>query len=198
MDDLSSVLSAGRPGDSALVIADDGEQITYSALAARVETLARRLAGLGVERGSRVAVALPNGPEIVELLLAITFVGAAAAPLNPAYTRDEFAFYLDDIGPRLLLVPAGRIQPARDAAGATPVVDVVAGEGAPPDLIAGGQPVGEAATFTVADADDIALVLHTSGTTSRPKQVPLLHRNIVASVRTIAGHYALGADDVSF
>jgi len=50
----------------------------------------------------------------------------------------------------------------------------------------------------VADADDIALVLHTSGTTSRPKQVPLLHRNIVASVRTIAGHYALGADDVSF
>jgi acyl-CoA synthetase (AMP-forming)/AMP-acid ligase II len=198
VDDLTSVLAAGRPGDCALITADEGERTTYSALAARVETLAGRLAGLGVERGSRVALALPNGPEIVELLLAIMFVGAAAAPLNPAYKRDEFAFYLDDIDPRLLVLPAGRIEPAREAAGGRPVADLIARADAPPDLVVGGRAALAAATFTAAEDDDIALVLHTSGTTSRPKQVPLLHRNLVASVRSIRAHYALGPGDVSY
>lgn len=47
----------------------------------------------------------PKRAEIIELLLAITAIGAAAAPLNPAYTHDEFAFCLEDLSPRLLLLP---------------------------------------------------------------------------------------------
>jgi acyl-CoA synthetase (AMP-forming)/AMP-acid ligase II len=198
VENLGAVLAGGRPGDDALVTPEDGERTTYAALAARVETTARRLAALGVERGARVAVALPNGPENVVLVLAVTSIGAAAAPLNPAYTRDEFAFYLEDIDPRLLVLPAGRVQPAREAAGpATAVVDVVPRAGAAPELVVAGRPAGAEATFTTATGDDIAIVLHTSGTTSRPKQVPLLHRNLCASVDTIGAHYALGRDDVS-
>ncbi len=199
MDDLLSLLDAGRGDAAALVTPDGRERTSYAALASHIETLARRLAAMGVERGSRVAVALPNGPEIIELLLAIAGVGAAAAPLNPAYTREEFAFYLGDIDPRLLILPAGRIQPARDAAGEGVVIaDVVVSAGAPPDLVVGGRPASDEATFPAGGAEDIALVLHTSGTTSRPKQVPLLQRNLIASVRTIASHYALTASDVSF
>ena len=59
-----------------------------------------------------VCLGLPNGPEIVELLLAIAVIGAAAAPLNPAYTHDEFRFYLEDLRPRVLLLPSGAIQAA--------------------------------------------------------------------------------------
>ena len=63
-----------------------------------------------MRRGDRVALTLPNGPEFVLLIFAATLLGAAAAPLNPAYTETEFAFYLEDIAPRLLLVlgAAGR------------------------------------------------------------------------------------------
>jgi len=185
-DVLASLLATGDAAAPALITTDDGSRVTYGQLGSRVEQLARQLAGAGVERGDRVALALPNGPEIVELLLAIATVGAAAAPLNPAYTRDEFAFYLGDIAPRLLLLPDGRLPAAREAATAAGVATV-----AP-------EALGTERAYEEGAPDDVVLVLHTSGTTSRPKQVPLLQRNVMASVRTIQAHYALGPGDVSF
>jgi acyl-CoA synthetase (AMP-forming)/AMP-acid ligase II len=67
-----------------------------------------------------------------------------------------------------------------------------------PALLVEGREVRPLATFESGDADDVALLLHTSGTTSRPKQVPLLQRNIMASSRTVAEHYRLGSNDVSY
>ncbi len=157
--------------------------------------LAGQLAALGVGRGDRVALVAPNGPEIVQLILAITALGAAAAPLNPAYTADEYAFYLGDLAPRLLLAPVGEFAAARG--NGIDVIDiVVAGDG--PSLSRDGAEVRDRTSFEPGGADDVALLLHTSGTTSRPKQVPLLQRNLAASARTIAEHYRLGPDDVSF
>ncbi|MDQ2876647.1 MAG: AMP-binding protein, partial [Actinomycetota bacterium] len=103
---LSTLLEAGAGQAAAFVTPEDGVTLTYAQLADRVEALARGLAGAGVRRGDRVALTLPNGPEFVQIILAATLLGAAAAPLNPAYTESEFAFYLEDIAPRLLLVPA--------------------------------------------------------------------------------------------
>jgi acyl-CoA synthetase (AMP-forming)/AMP-acid ligase II len=192
---LAAVVRAGEAGATALACPDDGSSISFGELAERADTLARALRGLGVERGDRVALALPNGPEIVELLFAVTALGAAAAPLNPAYTPDELTFYLEDLGPRLLLLPEGELEAARTAAArlSVPIADVgsddartVLGSSAPPAAYDPGAP------------DDVAILLHTSGTTSRPKQVPLLQRNLVASARSMAGHYRLSADDVSY
>jgi acyl-CoA synthetase (AMP-forming)/AMP-acid ligase II len=164
-----------------------------------VETLAGRLAAAGVRRGDRVALALPNGPEFIQLLLAIATLGAAAAPLNPAYTPDEFAFYLGDVEPRLLLLPAGELAAARTtAASSTAIVDLVTHGAELPDLVVDGEEVRREVVFEAGGPDDIGLLLHTSGTTSRPKQVPLLQRNLTASSQTIAGHYELGSEDVSF
>src|SRR5215472_10896686 len=87
---LSTLLECGDAASPALVVPDAGQVLTYAQIATRTETLARRLAALGVRRGDRVAFALPNGPDLVLLLLAITALGAAAAPLNPAYTEAEF------------------------------------------------------------------------------------------------------------
>ena len=199
---LSALLARGEPGRPALVVPDDGQVLTYARVAAAIEALAQRLAGAGVRRGDRVALTLPNGPDFVLLLLAITALGAAAAPLNPAYTQAEFDFFLTDIAPRLFLIPASRPAAAADAAAGTqtPVLTVgAAARGGPPELLdAAGATVTPQRSFEAGSPDDVGVVLHTSGTTSRPKQVPLRQRNLMASVRTIAAHYRLGPGDVSF
>jgi oxalate---CoA ligase len=197
---LSAVLAGGQPSAQALVAPEDPEGLTYAQLADRIDTLARLLAGAGVRRGDRVAIVLPNGPECIEVLLAVMWLGAAAAPLNSAYTESEFTFYLGDIAPRLMVTLPGQPKAALSAAGAagTPVLSVTVGAGTPPGLEADGAAVRPAASFEPGQPDDVGLVLHTSGTTSRPKQVPLLQRNLMASVRTVAAHYGLGPGDSSF
>jgi acyl-CoA synthetase (AMP-forming)/AMP-acid ligase II len=198
---LTGLLTPRSGSSIALIIPETGERLTTTQLAGHVDDAAGQLAGIGIRRGDRVALALGNGPEFIELLLAITSVGAAAAPLNPTYTLDEFAFYLDDIKPAALLLPSGQIAPARAAAVAAEVsprvVDVSTGSVGPPGLDVDGRNVTPSA-YQPGDPDDVAMILHTSGTTSRPKQVPLLQRNLSASARTIGAHYRLGTDDVSF
>lgn len=194
-----SALLEGGGAAAAFVAPEDGTTITHGQLAAHVDTLARRLAGAGVGRGDRVALALGNSPDLVELLLAIMVLGAAAAPLNPAYTADELSFYLGDIRPKLLLLPEQ--QPAARAAASAAGVRTATVKGAPgqpPEVHLEGRVLEAEAGFEPGGPDDVAIVLHTSGTTSRPKQVPLRQANLMASVRTIAAHYRLGPDDVSF
>jgi oxalate---CoA ligase len=194
---LVDLLGAGY-GDVALRVPETDARITYGELADDVLALAGRLHGLGIRRGDRVALALPNGPALVELLLAIMVLGAAAAPLNPAYAREEYAFYLEDLAPRLLLLPAGEIAAARAAKpDGTRVIDVATGDGRV-DLLDEGRQAGESGIFEPARSDDVALLLHTSGTTSRPKQVPLRHRNLLASVAAIVEHYRLSGEDTAY
>ena len=195
---LSALLARGEPSRPAFIVPESGHVLTYAQVAARVEALAQRLAGVGVRRGDRVALTLPNGPDFVLLLLAITVLGAAAAPLNPAYTETEFAFFLADIAPRLFLIPASRPAAAVAAAAATTVFMVEGADDGPPGLLAAGSPAAPRRSFEQGGPDDVAVVLHTSGTTSRPKQVPLRQRNLMASARTIAAHYRLSSADVSF
>ncbi len=197
---LAELLAVGDPARPALIVPEDGTAVSYAQLTDRVEALARRLAGFGVRPGDRVALALPNGPDLVLLLLAVISLGAAAAPLNPAYTRSEFGFYLADIAPRLVAIPASGAAAASEAAadtGSTLLAVEAAGDG-PPGLAGPTERAGAQLRAGSASADDVALVLHTSGTTNRPKQVPLRQRNLTASAFTIAGHYRLGPQDVSF
>jgi len=182
----------------ALICPDDGTVVPHSELAASVHRLAGLLAGLGVRRGQRVAIVMPNGPEVVELLLAVAALGATAAPMNPGYTQAEYEFYLSDLDPGLLLIQAGRGADARAAAGGRAVADVSVRPQGPPQLSVTGTQATREGSFEPGSAGDVALLLHTSGTTRRPKQVPLLQRNLTASVRAIAAHYRLGAADVSY
>ena len=181
---LAALLGRHGADDAALIAPEDKRVLTYGQVAARVETLAGRLATVGVRRGDRVALALPNGPEFIELVLAITALGAAAAPLNPAYTESEFTYYLSDINPRLVLLGLNQPTAERAAQNIGTVIVTVTTEGdGSPALIVEGTGVREEAPFEPGGQDDVAIVLHTSGTTSRPKQVPLLQRNLMASAR---------------
>lgn len=192
---LAEVIGRADDGAPALIVPEEDRIVTAAQLSAAVSDLGRDLAALGVGRGDRVSLALPNGPEVIIALLAVMSLGAAAAPLNPAYTADEHRFYLGDLRPRLVLAPQGDLPAVRHAAGAdVPVIDVTIGAPAPRLL-----PAGHAArAVESAQPEDIALLLHTSGTTSRPKQVPLLHRNLAFSARSIADHLALTGDDVAY
>ena len=143
---LSAILAA--PGSRvALVCPDDERSLTVDGLAAIVGELAGRLHALGVRRGDRVAIVLDDGPELIELLFALSALGAAAAPLNPAYTTPEYEFFLGDLAPRLLLAAAGDAPAAREAAGATPVVELLRRAGEAPALLANGEELPRSPTF---------------------------------------------------
>jgi acyl-CoA synthetase (AMP-forming)/AMP-acid ligase II len=135
-----------------------------------------------------VAIVLPNGPEMAAAFVSVA-AGATTAPLNPAYKAEEFEFYLSDLKARALVAQRGVETPARAVAEklGVPVLELVpdAESGAGAFVLEGGAE-GAAARPGMAEADDVALVLHTSGTTARPKIVPLTHGNVTASARSIA------------
>ena len=193
---LLELLEGGSPEHIAIRIPGDGPSLTYSQLSLQVDRLAAELRALGLGRGDRIAIALPNGLEMIASFLAAASVGTAA-PLNPAYTLDEFKFYLEDTGARAIVVPAGGADIARAAAGeATTIIDVETGRDGIVRLSSAAR-VGLGREAETVSSDDIALILHTSGTTSRPKRVPLPHRNLMISARNVANTYKLTADDVS-
>ena len=189
---IRTLLDAGA--DNAVAItATDRPAMTYAALRQHVDSVGRQLAGNGLGPSDRVAIVLPNGPEMASAFMAVAAY-MSAAPLNPAYKESEYAFYLEDLAPKLVIVEAGSENPVRAAASALsiPVVEAVVGDKDP----AGAFRLFKAeADATPAGADNEALVLHTSGTTSRPKVVPLMQRNIMASARNIAASLELTDSD---
>jgi len=113
---ILDLLENGDPSHLAISIAGGRPSVTYRQLRQQVDALVQTLNQLGLGRGDRIAMALPNGLEVIASFLAASIAGTAA-PLNPAYTRDEFKFYLEDTGARALIVPPNNCEAARAAAG---------------------------------------------------------------------------------
>jgi acyl-CoA synthetase (AMP-forming)/AMP-acid ligase II len=197
MTTIRDLLNNGIGTQTALVVAGGGPSVTYDQLRANVDELVATLNQFGIGRGDRVAMALPNGIEMIVCFIAAAIAGTAA-PLNPAYRIEEFRFYLEDTSARALIVPVSGAEEARQAAGPdTLLIKVVVDESGHVALHAISE-VSPAKSTAPPSEKDTALVLHTSGTTSRPKRVPLSHANIIASVKNIARTYDLTSNDVSF
>jgi oxalate---CoA ligase len=177
------------------IMAPGRKPLTHGALRALAQRTVATLNAMGVGRGDRVAIVLPNGPEMAALFVSVAS-GATTAPLNPAYKAEEFAFYLADLNARVLITAQGMETPARAVAAAKgiPVVELVPGELAGEFTLAGDL-AGTPALPGTAGAEDVALILHTSGTTSRPKIVPLRHSNVTASAIHIGAALRLTAED---
>ncbi|MEM7523842.1 MAG: acyl--CoA ligase [Pseudomonadota bacterium] len=193
---ISSLISS-HPGDSLALGAPGRGWLTYEGLRALSDAVATALNDAGVGRRDRVAIVLPNGPEMAAAFVTIAQC-ATTAPLNPAYREEEYEFYLDDLKAKALVVAAGYDGPALAPAlkmGLTILrlsfeADAPAGHFT---LSADGAS-GEADRARP-DADDVALILHTSGTTSRPKIVPLLQSNVAASAHHIMASLTLTPED---
>jgi acyl-CoA synthetase (AMP-forming)/AMP-acid ligase II/aryl carrier-like protein len=183
--------------DHAALLAPSRPTLTYSAFFTQLTTLGQSFQRLGLGQLARVAILAPNSPE-----LALAFLGSASyatsAPLNPAYQKDELAFYLDDLEASALLVASTLKTPARDVAHARgiPILELCSeAEQAAGCFSIEGKTGRSPVSTPSRQSDDIALILHTSGTTARPKQVPLTHGNLCASITHLHRSLALTPQD---
>ncbi|MBD2186335.1 AMP-binding protein [Aerosakkonema funiforme] len=195
--ELIQVQAQNNP-DRIAIVAPKRASLTYGGLRDRIDQTATILSTLGINPNDRVAVVLPNGPEMAVAFLAIAAT-ATCAPLNPAYREQEFDFYLSDLNPKALVIQPGVGEPAR----------IVAKQRGIPIIELFPQLEAEAGSFSLIsenlanptaqiqnpESHHIALVLHTSGTTSRPKIVPLTHSNLCTSASNIRQTLNLSESD---
>lgn len=189
------LLQVGADGDPAIG-APGRADLSYAALRAQVAATGRALAGAGIAPGDRVGIVLANGPAMASCFLAVA-AHAAAAPLNPGYREDEFDFYISDLKAKAVIVAAGDDTPARAVAerhGAV-VIELTENETDPAGSFTLAVESPLAGDAPLAGPGDTALVLHTSGTTSRPKIVPLSGANLASSAGHIAASLALSRAD---
>jgi acyl-CoA synthetase (AMP-forming)/AMP-acid ligase II len=167
--------------------------LTYAGLRCQVQYVADRLAQLGCRPDHRIALVLPNGPDMAVAFLG-TALAAAAAPLNPAFRRSEFECLLRELDPAALITSpqaGSALIEAADACGVA-VLRVVS----EPDQSAGVFRLeGAEISSGVESGRQDSLILHTSGTTARPKQVPLTEANLCAGVAGIVECLSLTAGD---
>ena len=193
--------------------------VSYADLHQLIGALRARFRALGLPPQAAVAIALPNSIQFVVTFLTTVTHRAVAAPLNPAYTQPEFDFYLRDLHAALLVGLPGAVERNDPAVRAARERGVAVGEiffeasgggsdrggvsliirlpGSLRNVRAGSTAPSDDGPIASDEArlEDTALVLHTSGTTGRPKVVPLSHGNLSHSADTIARTYAMTQSD---
>ena len=185
-----------RQGERAAILRPDGSALTYGDLGRLSARLAHRLSELGVQPGERVAVQVDKSAEALVLYLACLRAGAVYLPLNNGYTVAELEYFIGDAEPRLFVVAPGekdKLQALADQAGTVLLTLGADGAGSLFDGIE--QLPGEFDTVA-RQAEDLAAILYTSGTTGRPKGAMLSHGNLHSNAATLAREWRFTADDV--
>ncbi len=183
---------AGTDPDSIAISAPGRPSLTHGLLSEQTLSAGGQLKSLQVTGDDRVAIVLPNGPTMASAFVCLS-PWCATAPLNPAYKTDEYEFYLNDLDAKILLVESGSTSPAVDVATKLGIKIVEIEEGG----AAGAFSLDAGNNNPVERNDDaISLILHTSGTTSRPKMVPLSQANIASSAQNISTTLALETNDI--
>ncbi|MDH3638731.1 MAG: AMP-binding protein, partial [Gammaproteobacteria bacterium] len=179
------------------VFAEQSVAFTYGELLQQMRSVAAVIRAANFGPRQRIALVLPNGPEMATAFLTISAV-CACAPLNPGYREKELEFYLGDLNADGVVVAAGKDNGVRSVTSrlGLRVFELFTKAEYPAgrfDLNT--LPTATDTEFDEPGPEDVALLLHTSGTTSRPKLVPLTHANLVRSANNIASTLALGRHD---
>jgi len=197
------LLKSNKNSTSVALSAPNRPDLTYQGLFNLTERSIVSLTNLGIGRNDRVAIVLENGPEMASAFVSIATV-ATTAPLNPNYRREEYRFYLTDLRAKALFVEINSTSPSIEVANELDIpvirlqVDTTMAAGEFNIVVnKGAKNTIEGDFRGLAQADDVGLVLHTSGTTSKPKLVPLSQRNLVASALNISRTLALNPTDRS-
>jgi len=189
--------AAERRSAAPALLAPGRNPMSYGRLWCHVQQVAKALHAIGIGHKDRIAVVLPNGPEMASSFLAIS-AAAICAPLNPNYRTNEFEFYLSDLNPKALILEAGADSPAAVVARShgIRVIELVPQIEAEAGVFSfDGIPLRQTRLPVSRHADEASLILHTSGTTSRPKMVPLTQANLCSSAQNIVTSLLLSAED---
>ncbi len=187
--------------DATALVAPGRPSLTYAGLEERIRAIVTDLRSAGIGAQDRVAIIVPNGADLAVTFLAVTTC-AVAAPLNPNYRSEEFDFYIDDVDAKALIIQADFAEQAHKVARTRGITIFELHR--KPNAAAGtfdlkiasaGDIAADPLPLDFLSLDDFALILHTSGTTSRPKRVPLKQRNLCGSARNIGMTLALTKAD---
>ena len=182
--------------DAIALLAPEREPATHLKLFQQIEYLAGYLREIGIKRNDRVAIVLPNGPEMASSFLGVASC-ATSAPLNPYYRYEEFDYYLSDLNAKALLIKKDFESPARNVARnkGIQVIEITVNNQKEAGVFSLLRTPENNLPVDFALTEDVALVLHTSGTTSKPKIVPLTQKNIYTSAFNIAKTLQLTSRD---
>jgi acyl-CoA synthetase (AMP-forming)/AMP-acid ligase II len=180
------------------LIAPERPALTHQQVRENLIRLVTQLQEFGLKAGDRIAIAMPNGAPMVLTFLAATLC-ATAAPLNPKYKTDEFSFYYEDTQAKALITLPNSVEDAISAAPPEMLLihAISHDDGTLSFELVRGTALSANKTSDLPNSDDIAMILHTSGTTSRPKRVPIRHRNLIASAHNIIEAYQLTPEDTT-
>ena len=179
--------------DNVALTSETNSKLLYGELKLFVNKISRQLAGNGITNKDRAAIILPNGPYMASSFLAISSY-MSAAPLNPAYKTNEYEFYLKDLSPKIVIVEPNSKNNVIEVAKKLkiPICEIKIQKDSPPGLF---DLFEKSSEYSLPEENDEALVLHTSGTTSRPKIVPLTNKNIFSSAVNISKSLELSEID---
>ena len=168
---------------------EDGRagKLSYGELQAQADRLSQALVRLGVQRGDRVAVVMPQRPETAVAQMAIFQLGAVAMPLSMLFGPDALAYRLQDSGTRVAIADESSIANLRAVRGDCPALHTVLAAG---DAAGQGDAdwrdalAVEGAPFAPVDthAGDAAVLIYTSGTTGPPKGALIPHRALIGNL----------------
>ena len=195
MKTLANLMDS-HPASKTSILIPKGPELTYREYAESVEKTSDLLTGYGVQKGRAISIVLGNGLDFMITFLAATRSGAIAAPLNSAYTVDEFEFFMSDAEAQLVIVGENSEAAVKAATKlGIPVIKVLVNSKGKLELFSKGVQITKSISSDLPSENDVALFLHTSGTTSRPKGVPLTHKNLMTSLSNITASYNLTPDD---
>ncbi|MEA2922956.1 MAG: oxalate---CoA ligase, partial [Alphaproteobacteria bacterium] len=187
---------AGRIPDAPAILAPGRAPLSYGRLYRHIDGMGRTLRTMGVGRHDRVAVVLPNGPELAVAILTVS-ASAVCVPMNPAYGREELDRYFSDLRPCVLLTAAGFESPARQVAvsGGIRLIELLTEENAEAGLFTFTENQGVTPSDERASPGDVALLARTSGTTSQPKIVLVPHAKVCSAAYSWSAALALTETD---
>ncbi|WP_337181930.1 malonyl-CoA synthase [Shinella sp.] len=192
---LFDAIRAAATSEATFIETAEGRRWTYGDMIRLSGQMAGMLRRLGVAPGDRVAVQVEKSPEALMLYLACLRAGAVYLPLNTAYTLVELDYFIGDAEPRLVVVdPQARDGVAAIAEAHGGVVETLDAAGGGSLLQKAGS---EDADFADVDreADDLAAILYTSGTTGRSKGAMLTHDNLLSNALTLRDHWRFTSAD---
>jgi acyl-CoA synthetase (AMP-forming)/AMP-acid ligase II/acyl carrier protein len=188
---------AAEASPEAIAITSPGyEPITYGQLIQQVDCIIKCLTEIGIVRTDRIAIAMPNSAEMIAAFLGISCIGISA-PINPRHTKQEIFSFLADLPATALVIQSGATSPAVLAARERriPVFEVTPASNTICRFTLKGPALSSLARHRLPKPNDVALILHTSGTTSKPKKVLLTHGNLCASASSIRDSLRLTSSD---